>query len=196
MAASCCATSLISIDRSSWVAVQGPSGSGKTTLFRVLAGIWPFGRGRITLPGEARVLFLPQRPYLPARHAAEAAATRKPDAHPQQAFEDALSACRLAPLRNRLDESGNWTMTLSIGEQQRMAFAVPCSTGRTSCSSMKATSALDEATEAELYRLLRERLPEAAIISIAHKPAVVRLHDHLIAVSPQGECRQLQPANP
>ncbi|MFO1156072.1 MAG: ABC transporter ATP-binding protein/permease [Rhodospirillales bacterium] len=170
----------VSIDRGSWVAVQGPSGSGKTTLFRVLAGIWPFGRGRITLPGEARVLFLPQRPYLPLGTLREALSyPEKPDAHPQQAFEDALSACRLAPLRNRLDESGNWTMTLSIGEQQRMAFAVPCSTGRTSCSSMKATSALDEATEAELYRLLRERL-QAAIISIAHKPAVVRLHDHLI----------------
>src|SRR5262245_12473872 len=48
------------------VLLRGPSGSGKTTLFRALAGLWPFGRGRIAMPAaDARVLFLPQQPYLP-----------------------------------------------------------------------------------------------------------------------------------
>lgn len=187
----------LAIDRGSWVAVQGPSGSGKTTLFRVLAGIWPFGRGRITLPGEARVLFLPQRPYLPLGTLREVLSyPEKPEAHPQQALVDALTACRLAPLGAQLDESGNWTMALSIGEQQRVAFARALLYRPDWLFLDEATSALDEATEAGLYRLLRERLPDATIISIAHKPGVVRLHDHLIAVSPEGECRQLQPANP
>ena len=187
----------LAIDRGSWVAVQGPSGSGKTTLFRVLAGIWPFGHGRIMLPRDARVLFLPQRPYLPLGTLREALSyPENPGVQAQRAFVEALTACRLAHLAAQLDESSNWTMALSVGEQQRVAFARALLYRPDWLFLDEATSALDEATEAELYRLLKERLPEATIISIAHKPSVVRLHDHLVVIGSQGECLELQAVNP
>jgi vitamin B12/bleomycin/antimicrobial peptide transport system ATP-binding/permease protein len=176
----------LSIERGSAVVFQGPSGSGKTTLFRVFAGIWPFGRGRITLPGDARVLFLPQRPYLPLGTLREALSyPEKPEMHAEQAFVEALTACRLPHLTGRLDESSNWTMALSPGEQQRVAFARALLYRPEWLFLDEASSALDEATEAELYRLLKERLPEATIVSIAHRPSVNRFHDRRVIIDPQ-----------
>jgi vitamin B12/bleomycin/antimicrobial peptide transport system ATP-binding/permease protein len=176
----------LSIERGSAVVFQGPSGSGKTTLFRVFAGIWPFGRGRVTLPDAARVLFLPQRPYLPLGTLREALSyPEKPKMHAEQAFVEALTACRLPHLTERLDESSNWTMALSPGEQQRVAFARALLYRPEWLFLDEATSALDEATEVELYRPLKERLPEATIVSIAHKPSVNRFHDRRVIIDPQ-----------
>ncbi len=176
----------LTIERGSAVLIQGPSGSGKTTLFRVLAGIWPFGHGLITLPEGARVLFLPQRPYLPIGTLREALGyPEKPGMETDRAFTDALRTCRLQHLTEQLDESSNWTMALSPGEQQRLAFARALLYRPEWLFLDEATSALDEATEAELYRLLRERLPEATIVSIAHKSTVDRFHDRRVIIDPQ-----------
>lgn len=176
----------LTIERGSAVLIQGPSGSGKTTLFRVLAGIWPFGHGLITLPEGARVLFLPQRPYLPTGTLREALSyPEKPAMDPDRAFIDALTTCRLPHLTERLDESRNWTMALSPGEQQRLAFARALLYRPQWLFLDEASSALDEATEAELYRLLKERLPEATIVSIAHKSTVDVFHDRRVIIDPR-----------
>ena len=89
------------------VLLRGPSGSGKTTLFRVLAGLWPFGKGRIGLPRDARVLFLPQKPYLPIGTLREVLSyPEAPDHYTDEACREVLEACRLGHLVPRLDESG------------------------------------------------------------------------------------------
>jgi putative ATP-binding cassette transporter len=174
----------LAIERGNWVVVQGPSGSGKTTLFRVLAGIWPFGRGRITMPRDARLLFLPQRPYLPLGTLREVLSyPEKPNTHAGPAFAEALAACRLPHLTERLDESGNWAMALSPGEQQRVAFARALLYRPDWLFLDEATSALDEATETELYRLLKARLPGATVVNITHQPNLVRLHDRRVSIS-------------
>ena len=159
------------------VVVTGPSGSGKSTLFRALAGIWPFGRGRVRLPAEARALFLPQRPYLPLGtlrrvvcYPAEAAGV--PDAAVRAALRDA----GLGQLEPRLDEEDAWDRRLSGGEQQRVALARALLIKPDWLFLDEATASLDPEAEAAFYTLLRERLPDATLVSIAHRPTVADYH--------------------
>ena len=176
----------LTLERGRSVVIQGPSGSGKTTLFRAIAGIWPFGRGRIRLPRDARVLFLPQRPYLPLGTLRDVLSyPDQPDRHDDGSYAQALAACRLPQLANRLDNNGNWAMVLSPGEQQRLAFARALLFRPDWLFLDEASSALDEATEAEIYRTLKRHLPDATLISIAHKPAVLTFHNALISIDPQ-----------
>jgi putative ATP-binding cassette transporter len=164
------------------VVVTGRSGSGKSTLFRALAGIWPFGSGTIQRPA-ASALFLPQRPYLPLgtlRHAV--AYPARPDAYTDAEFRDILSAVGLPALIPRLDDEDLWAQRLSGGEQQRLALARALLLKPTWLFLDEATSSFDPATEAELYTLLRERLPGTTIVSIAHRPEVARFHTRHITL--------------
>lgn len=159
--------------------LTGPSGSGKSTLFRAIAGIWPYGRGRVTVPANANALFLPQKPYIPIGTLREAVSFPAPaGTYGDDAIRDALNACRLEGLVQRLDESAHWQQRLSGGEQQRMAIARALLHKPDYLFLDEATASLDEETEALLYRLLRERLPGAAIVSIAHRPGVADHHEH------------------
>ena len=165
------------IQPGSRLVLQGPSGSGKTTLFRVLAGLWPFGSGKIATPVKAEVLFVPQRPYMPVGTLREALLyPRTLGTGEDEALRDALATCKLEHLAARLDENANWSMKLSPGEQQRLAFARALMLAPDWLFLDEATSALDDATEEAMYRTLIERLPKAAIISIAHRPSVVPFH--------------------
>jgi vitamin B12/bleomycin/antimicrobial peptide transport system ATP-binding/permease protein len=161
------------------VLVKGPSGSGKSTLFRALAGIWPFGRGRVSVPESARVLFLPQKPYLPIgtlRDAVSYPATAGTFSDDQiRAVLDDAALGHLAP---RLDEADNWSM------QQRLAIARALLHRPDYLFLDESTSALDEATEERMYALLRERLPEAALVSIAHTPTTERFHERILELVP------------
>jgi putative ATP-binding cassette transporter len=184
----------LSIGRGEHVVIQGPSGSGKTTLFRVLAGLWPFGRGRVRLPAGARVLFLPQRPYLPIGTLKETMTyPDRPEGHDDAACTEALTACRLDHLAGRLGETENWSLALSPGEQQRLGFARALLYRPDWLFLDEATSALDEPTEAHLYGLLQERLPQATLVSIAHKPTVLRFHERRLVIDPQRQAVTSEP---
>src|SRR6202012_2647840 len=104
------------------IVITGPSGSGKTTLFRVLSGIWPFGRGRVQIPPGS--FFLPQRPYVPLgalRHVITHPTPR--DSFSEQEMGQVLRDVGLPQLCERLDHDDNWPLRLSMGEQQRLGFA-------------------------------------------------------------------------
>lgn len=175
----------IAIKSGERVLIQGPSGSGKTTLFRVLAGLWPFGRGRLRLPAGANVMFLPQRPYLPIGSLRDVVCfPDKPGTHDDGEITEALGVCQLAHLSERLGETENWSMVLSPGEQQRLAFARAFLVRPDWLFLDEATSALDEPTETLLYELLRERLPQATMVSIAHKDSVRRFHESILRIDP------------
>ena len=177
----------LDIEAGDRVVLQGPSGSGKTTLFRVLAGLWPFGSGRLSVPDRGDgVLFLPQRAYLPIGSLREAMAyPRHPDDFAEADMLSALSACQLGHLAGRLDEEHNWAMTLSPGEQQRLSVARAILQQPRWLFLDEATAAVDAATEKRLYELILERLPEAAIVSIAHRPAVVPFHRTRLVIDPE-----------
>lgn len=165
--------------------IQGPSGSGKTTLFRVLAGLWPFGRGVIRIPSKAKALFLPQKPYMPIGTLKEALCyPDSPDTHDDGRIAEMLRLCKLGHLVDRVHESANWSLVLSPGEQQRLSFARALLIEPQWLFLDEASSALDEATETSMYELLRERLPEVTIVSIAHKRSVLRFHDRRLVIDP------------
>jgi vitamin B12/bleomycin/antimicrobial peptide transport system ATP-binding/permease protein len=104
--------------------VLGPSGIGKSTLFRAIAGIWSFGKGEIHQPAYAKLMLLPQRPYIPNGPLREALAyPGASSSFTDQQLSDALIKVGLPALANRLDESETWQMRLSGGEQQRLALA-------------------------------------------------------------------------
>jgi len=160
--------------------ITGASGAGKSTLLRAIAGLWPFGRGRIRV-GDGRCLFLPQRPYLPLGTLADALVYPGAAAEqPRDNLADALRAVGLPELVDRLGEEANWAQRLSIGEQQRLAFARVLLARPEIVFLDEATSALDEAAEISLYRLLREAPWRPTIVSVGHHGTLRRFHDAVV----------------
>lgn len=165
--------------------LTGPSGSGKSTLFRAIAGIWPFGDGRIELPTGQRVLMLPQRPYIPVgtlRAAISYPATE--GSHEESTILAALEAVKLPGLAARLDEEANWSQILSGGEQQRLAIARALLDRPAWLFLDEATSALDEPMERTVYEVMQSRLPETTIVSIGHRSSLIALHARQITLVP------------
>ncbi len=158
--------------------ISGASGSGKSTLFRALAGIWPFGRGHVRIPSGARVLFLPQKPYIPIGTLRDA--VKYPDEHSTASDAEivaALDAARLGNLTGRLNEEAHWTNILSGGEQQRLAIARALIFKPDWLFLDEATASLDEPAEIAIYGALKERLPGTTLVSIGHRPSLRQWHD-------------------
>ena len=178
------------------VLIRGPSGSGKSTLFRAIAGIWPFGAGQIRLPLNRPGLFLPQRPYLPVGTLREVIAYPMRDSgFSDKNISDALTTVGLTHLSARLNEQQNWSMQLSPGEQQRVAFARAVLQQPAWLFLDEATSSLDENAEQQLYRMLKEKLPQTTIISIGHRPSLQEFHTRTLELKGDGHgSRVLVPA--
>ena len=159
------------------VVVSGRSGSGKSTLFRALAGIWPFGSGRITRP-SGTALFLPQRPYIPLGTLREIAAYPAPVGnYSTEAVIAALEAAGLHGLVAQLDTEEPWAQRLSGGEQQRLAFSRALLAKPDWLFLDEATSSLDPEAEADLYQTVKQWLPRTTIVSVAHRQSVAEFHD-------------------
>lgn len=159
------------------ILVTGPSGCGKSTLFRAIAGIWPYGLGSIEIPKDSKLLFLPQKSYLPIGTLRAAVAYPAPEnTYKDLAIRHYFALCKLPHLADKLDEPDNWSQRLSPGEQQRLAFIRVMLTRPDVLFLDEASSALDAGTEEALYRLLVQELPDAAIISIAHRELVAKYH--------------------
>jgi putative ATP-binding cassette transporter len=175
----------VTVRRGQSTVVRGPSGSGKTTLFRVLAGLWPFGQGRISTPLEGRVLFLPQKPYLPVGTLKDVLCyPDQLDLHTDAECAEVLDACGLGHLGPRLNETTNWSLVLSGGEQQRVAFARALLYRPEWLFLDEATSALDEAAERKMYGLVKQRLPGTTLVSVAHRQTVAAFHDRQLVIDP------------
>ncbi len=176
------------------VVVTGRSGSGKSTLFRAIAGIWPFGHGRVQRPAE-RCLFLPQRPYIPLgslRHMITY--PHPPDMYSREEIACALDDAGLPQFVARLDQDEQWAQQLSGGEQQRVALARALLAKPDWLFLDEATASLDPEAEAELYRTLKARLPNTTLVSIAHRPSVAAFHDRrLVLRRDEGKPGELVP---
>jgi putative ATP-binding cassette transporter len=161
--------------------LTGPSGSGKSTLFRAIAGIWPFGDGKIGIPAGASVMLLPQRPYIPIGSLRGAISYPSIEgAHDDATLIAALDAARLPQLKDRLGEDANWSQILSGGEQQRLAVARALLAKPDWLFLDEATSALDEPLEAAIYAAIRAMLPATSVVSIGHRSSLINMHDRRI----------------
>jgi len=168
--------------------LSGHSGSGKSTLFRAVAGIWPFGKGSISVPAGASMMLLPQKPYIPIGTLRNAVtypqdATRFEDAALVKALENALMGAFI----ERLDEEDNWGQRLSGGEQQRLAVARALLARPDWLFLDEATSALDEPTEAALYRLLADNLPGTTVVSIGHRSTLAAFHQRRVVMEKRAD---------
>jgi putative ATP-binding cassette transporter len=177
------------------VALLGPSGAGKRTLLRAIAGIWRFGQGHIELPAETQTIFLNQRPYLPIGTLRAALSYPAPEGtFPDDRLCETLTLLGLDSLVGRLDDTAHWEQYLSDGEQQRLAVARVLLHEPDWIFLDGATSSLDEETEKRVYTILRERLPRAAIVSIADRASIVQFHERRWTLMPQGTAMALQAA--
>jgi putative ATP-binding cassette transporter len=210
--------------------IVGPSGAGKTTLLRAIAGIWPYGTGRIEIPATGREVIMPEKPYLPvgtlrqaltypqvdariagddlqwdpsqigsAQHAGlaeregEAVYSRAPigvggSGLPTDAdLQRALALCGVAHLASRLDDEQNWTQRLSLNEQKRLAFARLLLQRPDLIFLDETTSDLDDESALYLYRILREELPGATVITVGHVGPLQQLHDAQLELRRCGE---------
>ncbi len=175
------------------ILITGPSGAGKSTLFRAIAGVWPFGSGSIGVPANATLMMLPQRPYFPVGPLAAAVVyPAGSGAFGTEEVKDALKAVGLPQLEPQLQEEGHWNRTLSLGEQQRLGLARALLHKPEFLFLDEATASLDEASEARLYRLLEERLPDTTIVSIGHRSTLDVFHPRSAALARQGDRFVLQ----
>jgi len=170
------------------VALTGPSGSGKSTLFRAIAGIWPFGSGRVRAPERASVMVVPAKPYIPISTLRTAVTyPAVPGTYSDGDIRQALVDAHLPDLAGHLDREEVWSQRLSSGEQQRLAIARALLARPDWLYLDEATSAVEEKLEAELYGVLARRLPDTTIVSIGHRSAVVGLHRRHIEMAPDGD---------
>ncbi len=167
--------------------LSGHSGSGKSTLFRAIAGIWPFGKGSVSVPAGASVMLLPQKPYIPIGTLRNAVTyPQNPEGFDDAALIKALENALMGQFIARLDEEDNWSQHLSGGEQQRLAVARALLARPDWLFLDEATSALDEPTEAALYGVLADNLPGTTVISIGHRSTLAAFHKRRVLMEKHG----------
>jgi vitamin B12/bleomycin/antimicrobial peptide transport system ATP-binding/permease protein len=175
--------------------VSGPSGIGKTVLLQSLAGLWPFVSGSVRLPvGRQAAMFVPQLPYLPLGDLrAVVSYPNEEGTVDDRSIQQALIKVALPHLAIRLNDVGDWAKVLSVGEQQRIAFARILLTKPRAVFLDESTSALDEGLELTLYQLIRTELPDMILVSVSHRATVEQFHDRQLELVGGGEWR-LEPA--
>ena len=177
----------LAVPAGKYLLVSGNSGCGKSTLLRAFAGIWPYGCGNVSLPSGWRSMFLPQRPYLPLGSLRRAIYYPQPVPEKETAdLRSLLERFGIGRLADRLDEVDDWSRILSLGEQQRLAFIRILLFRPDIVFLDESTSAMDEQREAEAYDILKELLPEMAVISVGHRSTLFKKHDKRLQLTGSG----------
>ena len=163
------------------VLIVGATGAGKSTLFRAVAGLWPWGSGTILTPAPETMAFLPQRPYLPLGTLRNAVTYPSPfDAFSDAEVRRALERCDLGNLIGKLDQVDRWDKELSLGEQERLAFARLLLHKPGWVFLDEATAALDEDSQGRVMGLFNAELKNTTVLSIGHRPDLATYHTRVL----------------
>jgi len=176
--------------------VVGPSGCGKTSFLRLVSGLWPAAAGTVLRPPVGELMFIPQKPYMLLGSLREQLCyPQPPDRFSDDQLRHVLKEVRLPDLVQRypdLDIKQDWPRLLSLGEQQRLAFARLLLNSPRFVVLDEATSALDVTTERLLYELLVQR--EMAFVSVGHRPTLTSYHNTVLELDGSGAWRLLPAA--
>jgi putative ATP-binding cassette transporter len=169
--------------------IMGESGAGKSSLLRTIAGLWQSGSGVIDRPAHKRLMFLPQKPYMVEGNLrAQLMYPLSEEDADDAAIAAAIEKVNLDEIFQRVDgdlgKVVDWTNVLSLGEQQRVAFARLYLKMPAIAFLDEATSALDEENERMLYETLRES--GIAYVSVGHRSTLKEYHDTLLVLSRDG----------
>ncbi len=169
--------------------IMGESGAGKSSLLRTIAGLWQSGSGSIDRPAHNRLIFLPQKPYMvPGNFRAQLMYPLNEEDADDQAIAKVIGEVNLGDIFERvggdLGKIVDWGNVLSLGEQQRVAFARLFLKRPAIAFLDEATSALDEDNERFLYGKLRAS--RTAYVSIGHRSTLKEFHDTLLVLNKDG----------
>lgn len=177
----------LSIKPSEKLLIMGASGCGKSTLLRTFAGIWPYASGTIIVPEGQKVMFVPQKSYL------SFSSLREILYYPEivkgdndKKIQEILVMCKLPHLVDKLHKVADWGQTLSLGEQQRVAFARVLLQRPSWLFLDEATSALDEETEQAIYQMIVDKMTNTAIVSVGHRSTLMKYHQMRIELNGAG----------
>ena len=178
------------------VLIKGVSGSGKSTLRRALAGIWPYVKGTLEIPAEDKLMFIPQRPYLPLGTLKESLLYPGTETRTDEELKQLMEDCCIGYLYEKLYLEADWSHVLSVGEQQRLAFVRALIYKPVWLFLDEASSALDEETEAKVYTLLMEEAPQTTLVSVGHRSTLNKYHQKVLYLDKETHSLYWQESTP